>query len=296
MLRNVWAFIRLTRPMFLLGGVTLYGLGTAMAASQGASIRLDRLALGQVMVTAIQLFAQYANEYFDADGDALNTRRTWFSGGSGVLGAGGLARAAGGRAMRIAAVCGAAAIVATATQSPTTAALGALCMLGAWAYSAPPLALMGSGLGELSASIIVAFLTPLTAVSLHGGRLDPGMAAALASLVLLHWAMLLAFSLPDQASDAAIGKRTLVVRIGAMRAAAAHAVLIGAALALLAALGLTWPPARFVWIAFPAAIWQAGIVMWHARRHDAGAHAMTTGAVGLFVLASAALLLGFVFA
>ncbi len=296
MLRNVWALIRLTRPVFLLGGVTLYSLGTAMAASQGVSIRLDRMLLGQVMVTAIQLFAQYANEYFDADGDALNTRRTWFSGGSGVLGAGGLARAAGGRAMRIAAVFGAAAIVGAATQSPATAALGALCMLGAWAYSAPPLSLMGSGLGELSASLIVAFLTPLTAISLHGGRLDAGMAAALASLVLLHWAMLLAFSLPDRASDAAVGKRTLVVRMGAMRAATAHTVLIGAALALLAALGLTWPPARFVWIAFPAAIWQAGIVMWHARRHDAGANATTTGAVGLFVLASAALLLGFVFA
>jgi len=296
MLRSVWALVRLTRPVFLLGGLTLYGLGTAMAASQGASIRLDRLALGQVMVTAIQLFAQYTNEYFDAEGDALNTRRTWFSGGSGVLGAGGLARAAAGRAMRIAAVCGAAAIVATATQSPATAALGALCMFGAWAYSAPPLSLMGSGLGELSASLIVAFLTPLTALSLHGGRLDSGMAAALASLVLLHWAMLLAFSLPDQFSDAAVGKRTLVVRIGATRAAGAHAVLIGAALALLAALGLTWPPALYVWVAFPVAVWQAGIVIWRARGHDAGAHAMTTGAVGLFVLASAALLLGFVLA
>ena len=296
MLRRVWALVRLTRPVFLLGGVALYCLGVSMAASQELPVRLDQLLLGQAMVTAIQLFAQYANEYFDADGDALNTRRTWFSGGSGVLAAGKLGRPMAGRAMRIAAISGAVAVVVTATQSPITGALGTLCMVGAWAYSAPPLSLMGSGLGELSASLIVAFLTPLTAISLHGGRLDVPMAAALTSLVLLHWAMLLAFSLPDQFSDAAVGKRTLVVRIGATRAAAAHAVLIGAALALLAALNLTWPPARFVWIAFPVAIWQAGIVIWHARRHDGGAHAMTAGAVLLFVLASAALLLGFALA
>jgi 1,4-dihydroxy-2-naphthoate octaprenyltransferase len=93
-LRKTWAFVKLTRPMFLGGAVLLYLLGAALAWAQGASPEWIRLLLGQLLVTAIQLTTHYANEYYDYDVDAaIGSARTPFSGGSGVLVSGQLDRA-----------------------------------------------------------------------------------------------------------------------------------------------------------------------------------------------------------
>src|SRR5512139_3915247 len=84
--RKIWAFVKLTRPMFLGGAVLLYLLGAALAWTQGAAINWARLLLGQLLVTSIQLTTHYANEYYDYDVDAaIGSARTPFSGGSGVL-------------------------------------------------------------------------------------------------------------------------------------------------------------------------------------------------------------------
>ena len=50
-LRKLWAFIQLTRPVFLVGGALLYNLGIAIAASQGVAIDRGRALLGQWMVS-----------------------------------------------------------------------------------------------------------------------------------------------------------------------------------------------------------------------------------------------------
>jgi hypothetical protein len=145
-LRKIWAFIQLTRPVFLLGGALLYTLGVAIAASQGAAIHPGRALLGQLMVTAIQVMAHYANEYYDIEVNRLiASNRTWFFGGSGVLSAGELSRDVARRAMQVCAVMGMAAVVVVAFQVPMVGIVGAVSFLGAWFYSAPPLSLMGNG-------------------------------------------------------------------------------------------------------------------------------------------------------
>jgi 1,4-dihydroxy-2-naphthoate octaprenyltransferase len=83
---SVALFLRLTRPLFLLGGVLLYALGAGIANYQGKSIDWNVYWLGQACVTLLQLSAQYLNEYFDAPADQDNPNRTPFSGGSGVEG------------------------------------------------------------------------------------------------------------------------------------------------------------------------------------------------------------------
>ena len=93
-LRKTWAFVKLTRPLFLGGAVLLYLLGAALAWAQGSPIDWARLLLGQLLVTAIQLTTHYANEYYDFDVDAaIGSARTPFSGGSGILVSGQLDRA-----------------------------------------------------------------------------------------------------------------------------------------------------------------------------------------------------------
>ena len=86
----------------MLGGFLLYALGAAAAVQMGITINWAVYLLGQVVVTSIQLMGQYLNEYYDIEVDRLMANnRTWFSGGSGVLSAGGISPSAVLAAVRI---------------------------------------------------------------------------------------------------------------------------------------------------------------------------------------------------
>ncbi len=102
------AFLRMTRPFFLLGGVLLYLLGAAFALANGTPFHLGYFVLGQLLVTSVQLMVHYVNEYYDQDVDRAVTDRTWFSGGSGMLASGALS---GSMALRAAQICLALALV-----------------------------------------------------------------------------------------------------------------------------------------------------------------------------------------
>jgi 1,4-dihydroxy-2-naphthoate octaprenyltransferase len=219
------AFWRLSRPIFLLGGVVVYALGAGMAHAQGCVVHSTRYLLGQLFVTGLQLMTHYLNEYRDSETDRLNESRTIFSGGSGVLVAGLLSR---GTALTAAVVCLAVSVAAAAlliildSANPLSLWLMLLIFLGAYFYSSPPLNLASSGFGELTASLVVAGLVPALALALSEGHPSPTFALAVAPLVLLHYAMLLAFEFPDEHSDQQAGKRTLLVRIGRYRAGLIH--------------------------------------------------------------------------
>ena len=95
--RQVGAFVRLGRPLFLVGGFVFYGLGAAIAAyrARAAARAIDwrRYVWGQVAITATHLMTHYCNDYFDFDADRANATPTRWSGGSRVLPAGELPRA-----------------------------------------------------------------------------------------------------------------------------------------------------------------------------------------------------------
>ncbi len=294
-LRAVWAFLQLTRPVFLLGGGLLYGLGLAIAVSQGVALDPARAALGQLLVTSVQLTAQYANEYCDLESDRLNARnRTSFSGGSGVLAAGRLAPRTALMAARMCAFVALILIASLAAVEPLAALVGALALFGSWFYSAPPFALMSSGWGEISASLIVSVLTPLTSYVLQARRIDPVLLIVCAPLALIHWAMLIAFELPDFDADAAVGKRTQTVRLGRGKAALLHNTLIALAFALIAIITLNQEAARSALWAAPLAAWQFAGVAWRAWRGWSGLHLLTFGAVSLFALTALLWVIGFV--
>ena len=95
---------------------------------------------------------------------------------------------------------------------------------------------------------------------LQAGTLARPIFLAAALPCALQFAMLLAIEFPDAAGDAAAGKRTLVVRMGALSAARLYAALTLAAFGALPLWALAGLPARVALaplVLAPIAVWQA---------------------------------------
>ncbi|HSM02294.1 MAG TPA: prenyltransferase [Acidimicrobiia bacterium] len=202
--------IRLARPHFLLGGALLFALG---AVAAGGLTTLGYV-LGQAMVSSIQLTAQLVNEYSDAEADAAVRNRTWFSGGSGAIADGTVDPQTALRSAQVTSLIATAAIGAVALRSPGAAAIGAIALAVAWAYSIEPIRLLGTGIGEIVTTFVVAGGVPLVGAIVDGGRVESRLWWAIAVLVPIHLAMMLGFELPDLDTDRVAGKRVLAVRLG----------------------------------------------------------------------------------
>jgi 1,4-dihydroxy-2-naphthoate octaprenyltransferase len=261
--RAIRAFVKLGRPKFLVGGFVFYGLGAALAVVGGARFDASLFAWGQLIVTAAQLMTHYANDYFDLEADRANRTPTRWSGGSRVLPDVALPP---GVALGAALVLGVVALgagLALAMRASDRLLLLPLAVVMttlAWAYSAPPLRLAARGLGELTTAVVVTLCVPLLGYYLQAGEVHPRIFAACLLPCLLQIAMLLAIELPDAAGDAATGKRTLVVRLGALTGARLYASLTIAGFAMLPLLaqGVLPPRVAIAPLALaPIAIWQA---------------------------------------
>jgi 1,4-dihydroxy-2-naphthoate octaprenyltransferase len=277
----------------------LYALGASISHYLDQPIEPSLYVLGQGLVLSIQMVAQYLNEYFDAVGDQDNPNRTALSGGSGVLGSGGLKPQ-----VALYASFGAFALFASlATMlimrgdaAPITWLILGMGLLVAFAYSAPPFRLVSSGYGELAASILVAGLVPSFGFAIQAGRLHLLLALATIPLIFVHMAMLVALQLPDYSADLQSGKMTLAVRLGGPVAIRIHDISLAASAASLILATIFGFPARIAFsmaIALPLAgaqIWQ----MWRIRRGLAPLwRSLTLGAVGLFALVVYFELIGF---
>lgn len=287
-METVRLLVRLSRPLFLLGGVLVYALGAGIAHYLGTVIRWDIYLLGQAWGTTLQLATQYLNEYYDFTYDADNPNRTPFTGGSGALGEGKLPR----RTALIAAL-GCLAVVASLTvmilaiahPSPTVVLIMVLIFAGSFFYSTPPVRLATSGYGELTTSIIVANLAPALAFLLQGNDWHRLLAMSTFPLTFIHMAMMLAFELPDYASDLKLQKRTLMVRLGWQRSMNLHNYLVLGAyflLGLAVAFGMPFYIALPAFLTLPLGLLQ----IWQVRRIADGSKpnwtALTMAAIILF--------------
>jgi 1,4-dihydroxy-2-naphthoate octaprenyltransferase len=302
-LGSLSAFLRLGRPLFLTGGVLLNALGAAIALYNGAPFNVRAFLWGQIAITAIQLMTHYSNDYFDLVADVANRTPTHWSGGSRVLPARQLpARVALITAVLLSLVAMVAVLMLTVEvrTGVLTAPLIGLGWLLSWFYSAPPLRLHSRGVGEVATAMIVPGLTPLVAYYLQAGRIDPLPLLASFPLCCFQFAMLLTIEIPDEQGDAAVGKRTLVVRLGAARAARLHRVAIVlayASLPILVLLGLPLLAALSLLVAAPFAVrqvWTMGRGAWAQpgdwNRMGFLSVALLIGSAGLELLAFALLI------
>ena len=290
MLTKLIAFIRLARPHFLIGGLLLYALGAVVARHQGYPIDFRVYWVGQLFVTSIQQMTQFLNEYWDVEADQLNTSRTPFSGGSGMLRPGGFKRET---AFTASVACLAVATAAAAWLmiqtpiAPAALAIMVVAFLGTYFYSSPPIRLVGTGFGEAAASVLVAGLVPALGHSLQAGRPSLLIVLATAPLVMYHFAMLMAFEYPDFLSDEAAGKRTLLVRLGRRRGTAVHngALIAGIALGALASfVGLPVQVALAVVISSPLVLLQIMFIRRMQRGESISFTRLTLVAILIFAL------------
>lgn len=292
-------FIRLVRPLFLLGGALLYALGVGIAHYLGVSIDWGTYLLGQAWVTMLQLGAHFLNEFFDAPQDIENPNRTPFTGGSGVVGPGKLTR----RSVLISALA-CFAVLASLTVlfitlnnlTPLAFFIMVLGFLGAFFYSTPPFRLVSTGYGELTTSILVAFLVPAFGYVLQTGELHRLVAMVGFPLTFLHLSMLIAFELPDYGTDVKYQKNTLLVRLGWQSGMLLHNFFLLTAF-LLFALAYLFGLPTFVVIPSLIPLPLVLLQIWQMRRIASGVKPNWTAVTlnGLAIFAAAAYLITFAF-
>jgi 1,4-dihydroxy-2-naphthoate octaprenyltransferase len=284
--RSLGAFVRLSRPKFLAGGIAGGALGTALAAFESGTLDWRAYAFAQVTISSFHLMTQYANEYFDRDADRLAVR-TPFSGGSGALVDGSVAPVV---ALRAALVCASSGVLGTfallsGADRPLAAGLAVAIGVLGWSYSAPPLRLLARGLGEADTALVVAVLVPLCAFAAQGRTLDARAFASTLPAAAAMFAMMLAVEFPDAVADAAAGKRNLLVRYGP-RAAARLGILAIVAVyaAAVAAVAFGAPPAFGLGIAttVPLALGSARALRERTRPEFAADAALAGRGVAFF--------------
>lgn len=293
-MRKVSAFIQLSRPHFLLGGVLLFAVGS-FSGGRG-EVDVSRYVIAQIMVTASQITAHYVNEYADVDADRHVTNRTFFSGGSGILTAAIFDPVLARHAAVVSSAIAVSAAAIVATFSVSAAVLGLATLVISWVYSMPPMRLLGTGFGEFATTMVVAVAVPLIGWLVQSGPQTASLLWSIAVLFPVHFAMILAFEIPDLETDAAAGKRVLAVRIGRRWTIRVMAVCALAAAVLASIAGLVGAiAATTAWGALgggvPALIAAVGLRRNHYPVVTAAAVA-TLVVVGIALLANTVLLAG----
>ncbi|MCB9563985.1 MAG: prenyltransferase [Kofleriaceae bacterium] len=237
--RGVW---RVSDPKITLASVASMVLGAALAATAGP-LHWGWLALTVAGIFAIEAAKNASGEIVDWDSGTdqavADEDRSPFSGGKRVLVDRLMTR---GETALVAlifyAVGGAIGMAIVWYREPWVLGLGLAGAALAFFYHAPPLRLSYRGLGEAAVALTYGPIIACGTYLVQRHELDLAVVLTSIPLGLEIAAFLWINEFPDRRADAAAGKRTLVVRLGARRAADGFAVLVGVAFAGLAALPL----------------------------------------------------------
>jgi 1,4-dihydroxy-2-naphthoate octaprenyltransferase len=291
-LRSLYSFIRLGRPLFLVGGLVFHALGVSAALYRGLPLNWSGLIWGQVVITATQLMTHYSNDYFDLSADRANTTLTRWAGGSRVLPDGLLpawTALVGALAFAVIAILAIVVLGLFIQPSLWTFFLPLLALLLAWEYSAPPLRLHSRGAGELTVALIVPVLTPLVGYTFQAG--SPGWLVMLAvfPLACFQVCMVISVNLPDAAGDRVVDKRTLVIRLGPAGAARLYLACLALgyiSLPVLVAYGLPILVAGAVVLPLPVGLWQAFRMARGAWAHPDAWTSLAFWSIALLILSA----------
>ncbi len=207
-----------TRPRFFAASIIPLLVGTAWGQRMGGGLDLGVFALALLAVLCVHAGANVLNDVFDglSGSDWLNRDRIPpYTGGSrfiqdGIMSTAQMAR--WGAVLLLLAVPPGVALVLEKGAGVLLFGLAGIAV--GVLYSAPPANLSARGLGETAVGASFGVLPVMGAAWLQGAAL--GFDALLLSAPITFWiaAILLVNEVPDARADAAVGRRTLAVRMG----------------------------------------------------------------------------------
>lgn len=213
------AFLRLTRPQFLVPGLALYIFGALLAINQGAPADIWKFIGGYLVFFFAHFSLTFSNDYFDQRADRFN-RPTSLSGGSGALRTHPeLARPALLISLFLIAASLMAAVVFQFYHRMPWYFLPLVIVgnLLGFFYTAPPLKLAYRGLGEPATVLAAGLVMPGMGYICLRGLLDLEFLALTPALMGHGAFFILSVEMPDLEADARGGKRNLMVRFGMQR-------------------------------------------------------------------------------
>lgn len=213
---QIFGLIKMGRPFVLVAGLIAYLVGLSMAYYEIKTLDVTKAIVGLIVLMTGTLMGHYADEYADVDTDSL-TRRTLYSGGSGVLPSGIIpVNWAIYSAIFFFLVTLMIAFLSIFTKILPLIVIWIVlpALFGGWIYSMPPFSLERKGLGELDNAILGGFFMTLIGYTTQTGMITinsilsliPIFLAVLVNLLGVHWS--------DRIADESVGKLTLVVKLG----------------------------------------------------------------------------------
>lgn len=208
------ALFGMARPNQVLAIGLVFILGVLIAVGTGRMVNITKVLWAVSAALLVSLSVHYANEYADYETDRL-ARRTPYSGGSGVLPAGGVPRKLALQAACLTLISGLLiqiVAVSLGVHSWVAAVILIVIAFLGWMYSLPPLALAWNGWGEIDNALLGGMLMPLYGYAIVAQTLTWLPILATLPLTMLVFINLLAVTWPDREPDGAVGKNTLATR------------------------------------------------------------------------------------
>jgi 1,4-dihydroxy-2-naphthoate octaprenyltransferase len=289
-----------SRPKFLLASASPVLVGSSLGYSATGTFDWGLFILAMLAIMALHAGANITNDYYDhiSRNDWLNENPTPFSGGSRYIQKGLLSPRATLMAGLFALTLGAAVgvIIVMVTQSPFILILGLVGLLGGFFYTAPPVRLGYRSAGESAIFLLFGVLPVYASCYLQTGAFDTTAVLPGCVVGILIFLVILANEFPDVAADAAVNKKTLVVRFGVPASVWVYRVSMIASFALAAAM-LVRPLTFLAGLAYLLTLPIALLAIRCANKKDLttpGQFRTSQITVLLHTIGSAALALGFI--
>ncbi len=207
--------VGMARPLLVLVVAPVYLIGSLISRALGTGWESSPFWWGFLVLLPATIASHYANEYADIETDAI-TRRTPFSGGSGLLGKDKrlhrLALIATWLFLAIGAVLAGTGFL-TKNLNGGAVALWLLGTFTAVAYSLPPFKLAWRGWSEVINAVLIGILLPLYGYTVQSGLVDWRIIVGCAPFALLMFVLILATNWSDRDADRQVGKFTLSARL-----------------------------------------------------------------------------------
>ena len=229
-----------SRPKFLTASAAGVLVGSALGFAVTGSFNPLLFVLALAAIMALHLGANMANDYFDhiSGNDQANQNPTPFSGGSRYIQKGILSPKEVLLAAVVSLTAGSAIgiVIILLTQSIFILALGLIGLLGGFFYTAPPVKLGYRSVGEPIIGILFGLLPVYGSYYLQTKTVDAFVLLPAAIVGILIFLVILINDFPDAAADAAVGKKTFVVRFGISTCIRIYRIVLAASYVIAAAM------------------------------------------------------------